>query len=103
MGWEILQGLVPNLGSKDISGSVPRSCTSSQPCDIGVRLGSHGIASSGFFFFRCFGWNPFSQGYFKVLGKGKLPAVPIIVKAKIFSKLAEQKIRAAGGACLLSA
>lgn len=54
-------------------------------------------------FFRCFGWNPFSQGYFKVLGKGKLPAVPIIVKAKIFSKLAEQKIRAAGGACLLSA
>lgn len=44
-----------------------------------------------------------SQGYFKVLGKGKLPAVPIIVKAKTFSKLAEHKIRAAGGACLLSA
>lgn len=43
------------------------------------------------------------QGYFKVLGKGKLPAVPIIVRAKTFSKLAEQKIRAAGGACLLSA
>lgn len=38
-----------------------------------------------------------------MLGKGKLPSVPIIVKAKIFSKLAEQKIRAAGGACLLAA
>lgn len=44
-----------------------------------------------------------SQGYFKVLGKGKLPAVPIIVRAKTFSKLAEHKIRAAGGACLLAA
>ncbi|CAM9438932.1 unnamed protein product [Sphacelaria rigidula] len=43
------------------------------------------------------------QGYFKVLGKGHLPAVPLIVRAKIFSKLAEQKIRAAGGACLLAA
>jgi len=26
------------------------------------------------------------QGYFKVLGKGKLPSVPLIVKAKYFSK-----------------
>ena len=26
------------------------------------------------------------QGYFKVLGKGALPAVPIVVKAKFFSK-----------------
>lgn len=44
----------------------------------------------------------FFQGFFKVLGKGKLPQVPIIVRAKVFSKLAEHKIRAAGGACLLS-
>lgn len=43
-----------------------------------------------------------TQGYFKVLGKGKLPPVPIVVRAKIFSKLAERKIREAGGACLLS-
>lgn len=43
------------------------------------------------------------QGFFKVLGKGHLPQVPIIVRAKEFSKLAEQKIRAAGGACLVCA
>ncbi|CAK9251397.1 unnamed protein product, partial [Sphagnum jensenii] len=42
-------------------------------------------------------------GYFKVLGKGVLPAVPLIIKAKYFSKDAEKKIKAAGGACLLTA
>ncbi|CAM9446207.1 unnamed protein product [Ascophyllum nodosum] len=42
------------------------------------------------------------SGYFKVLGKGHLPQVPLIVRAKVFSKLAEHKIRAAGGACLRS-
>ena len=41
-------------------------------------------------------------GYFKLLGNGQIN-VPVIVKAKYFSKLAEQKIKAAGGACLLSA
>ncbi|XP_014777739.1 60S ribosomal protein L27a [Octopus bimaculoides] len=41
------------------------------------------------------------HGYFKVLGKGEIPKAPVIVKAKFFSKLAEQKIKAAGGACLL--
>ena len=41
-------------------------------------------------------------GYFKLLGNGQI-SVPVIVKAKYFSKLAEQKIKAAGGACLLSA
>lgn len=72
-------------------------------------------------------WN--MQGYFKVLGKGVLPEVPIVVKAKYFSKevrstwvcvclvandwlshtvclfveQAEKKIKAAGGACLLTA
>jgi len=42
------------------------------------------------------------HGYFKLLGGGQI-TVPIIVKAKYFSKLAEQKILAAGGACLLTA
>ncbi len=42
-------------------------------------------------------------GYFKVLGKGVLPKVPIVVKAKFFSKDAEKKIKEAGGACLLTA
>ena len=42
-------------------------------------------------------------GYFKVLGKGVLPGVPLIVKAKFFSKGAEKKIKEAGGACLLTA
>ena len=42
-------------------------------------------------------------GYFKVLGSGKLPEVPMVVKAKVFTKLAEKKIQAAGGACILTA
>ena len=42
-------------------------------------------------------------GYFKVLGKGRLPMVPIIVRAKEFSKTAEDKIVGAGGACVLVA
>jgi large subunit ribosomal protein L27Ae len=42
-------------------------------------------------------------GYFKVLGKGKLPSLPIIVKAKFISALAEKKIKEAGGAVLLTA
>jgi large subunit ribosomal protein L27Ae len=41
-------------------------------------------------------------GYFKLLGNGQIN-VPVIVKAKFFSKLAEKKIKEAGGACLLSA
>uniref|UniRef100_A0A6T6UBV0 Large ribosomal subunit protein uL15/eL18 domain-containing protein n=1 Tax=Amorphochlora amoebiformis TaxID=1561963 RepID=A0A6T6UBV0_9EUKA len=43
------------------------------------------------------------SGYFKVLGKGKLPEQPVIIKAKFFSKLAEQKVKAVGGACVLTA
>ena len=43
-------------------------------------------------------------GYFKVLGKGKLPSdKPLIVKAKFVSSLAEKKIKAAGGAVELTA
>jgi len=44
-----------------------------------------------------------SNGIFKVLGKGELPEVPMVVKAKFFSALAEKKIKAAGGACVLVA
>ncbi|KAK9448006.1 60S ribosomal protein uL15 [Limtongia smithiae] len=36
-------------------------------------------------------------GYGKVLGKGRLPETPVIVKARFVSKLAEEKIKAAGG------
>jgi len=43
-----------------------------------------------------------SLGYFKLLGNGQID-VPLIVKAKYFSKLAEKKIVAAGGACVLIA
>ncbi|KAM6937907.1 large ribosomal subunit protein uL15 [Xenentodon cancila] len=42
-------------------------------------------------------------GYYKVLGKGKLPKQPVIVKAKFFSRQAEEKIKAVGGACVLMA
>lgn len=43
------------------------------------------------------------QGYYKLLGKGRIPNQPVIVKAKFFSKSAEEKIKAVGGACVLSA
>jgi len=42
-------------------------------------------------------------GVFKLLGKGRLPEVPVVVKARFFSALAEKKIKAAGGACILTA
>ena len=42
-------------------------------------------------------------GYFKVLGKGRLPNIPVVIKAKLFSKTAERRIKAIGGACLLTA
>ena len=43
------------------------------------------------------------QGYFKVLGSGKIPEQPLIVKAKFFSKLAERKLKEVGGAAVLTA
>ncbi|SPO05518.1 probable RPL28 - 60S large subunit ribosomal protein L27a.e [Cephalotrichum gorgonifer] len=36
-------------------------------------------------------------GYSKVLGKGRIPEIPIVVRARYVSKLAEEKIVAAGG------
>jgi large subunit ribosomal protein L27Ae len=42
-------------------------------------------------------------GYFKVLGKGQLPKMPIVIKAKFFSRKAEKRIKEAGGACVLTA
>ena len=42
-------------------------------------------------------------GFFKVLGKGKLPAIPVLVRAKEFSKTAEKRIKEAGGAIELIA
>nr|WCZ58288.1 60S ribosomal protein L27a [Paratrimastix eleionoma] len=36
-------------------------------------------------------------GYFKVLGKGRLPKTPVLVRARFFSKQAEEKITAIGG------
>ncbi|XP_059488360.1 large ribosomal subunit protein uL15 [Neocloeon triangulifer] len=42
-------------------------------------------------------------GYYKVLGKGRLPKQPVIVRAKFFSKLAEEKIKSVGGCCVLQA
>jgi len=42
-------------------------------------------------------------GIFKVLGKGLMPKQPVIVKAKFFSRSAEQKIKSVGGTCILTA
>ena len=36
-------------------------------------------------------------GYSKVLGKGRLPEIPLVVRARWVSKLAEEKIKKAGG------
>ena len=36
-------------------------------------------------------------GYSKVLGKGRLPEIPIVVRARYFSREAERKIKEAGG------
>ena len=44
-----------------------------------------------------------NHGYFKVLGKGELPKQPLVVRAKYISKLAEKKIKEAGGAVQLVA
>uniref|UniRef100_A0A2K6T2A1 Large ribosomal subunit protein uL15 n=1 Tax=Saimiri boliviensis boliviensis TaxID=39432 RepID=A0A2K6T2A1_SAIBB len=38
-------------------------------------------------------------GYYKVLGKGKLPKQPVIVKSKFFSRRAEEKIKCVRGSC----
>merc|ERR1712138_352223 len=35
------------------------------------------------------------SGYFKVLGKGVLPKIPVIVRARLFTKLAEKRIKEA--------
>lgn len=38
-----------------------------------------------------------AAGYAKLLGKGRLPDVPVVVKARYVSALAEKKIKEAGG------
>jgi large subunit ribosomal protein L27Ae len=44
-----------------------------------------------------------SFGYAKVLGKGRLPEVPLVVKARYVSAEAERKIKEAGGVVVLVA
>ncbi|XP_023607142.1 60S ribosomal protein L27a-like [Myotis lucifugus] len=41
--------------------------------------------------------------YYKILGKEELPKQPVIVKAKFFSRRAEEKMEGVGGACVLVA
>lgn len=43
------------------------------------------------------------QGYGKVLAKGRLPAYPIILKARYVSRRAEKKINEAGGVVVITA
>jgi large subunit ribosomal protein L27Ae len=47
--------------------------------------------------------NLLDYGYAKVLGKGRLPDVPIIVRARYVSAEAEKKIKEAGGVVQLVA
>ncbi len=41
--------------------------------------------------------NLLNLGYSKLLGSGRIPAIPLVVKTRWVSKLAEQKIKDAGG------
>ena len=41
-------------------------------------------------------------GFMKVLGRGRLPNVPVIVKARFFSDRAQRRIQAVGGSCVLT-
>lgn len=43
-----------------------------------------------------------ANGFHKVLGSGNLPKIPLIVKARYFTRLAEKKINEAGGVCILT-
>jgi ribosomal protein L15 len=40
-------------------------------------------------------------GYFGVIARGYMPTAPIIIKARYFSQIAEEKIKEAKGACVL--
>eukprot|EP01083_Nonionella_stella_P002271 6528_1 len=42
-------------------------------------------------------------GYSKVIGKGRIPKQPVVIRARFFSKKAQDKIRSVGGKCLLRA
>lgn len=85
--------------TKFVRGNTPRSshthfcCTFLAPqdpaCPVVVSANAAGVVAA-------------LQGYFKILGKG-IVEQPMIVKAKFFSKTAEDKIKAAGGACILCA
>jgi ribosomal protein L15 len=44
-----------------------------------------------------------SLGYAKLLGKGRLPNVPMVVRARYVSKEAERKVKEAGGVVQLVA
>jgi ribosomal protein L15 len=44
-----------------------------------------------------------SMGYSKVLGKGRIPEIPLVVKARFVSREAERKITEAGGVVQLVA
>lgn len=43
------------------------------------------------------------KGFSKVLGKGRMPNIPLVVKTRFVSGLAERKIQKAGGAVILTA
>jgi ribosomal protein L15 len=42
-------------------------------------------------------YDAYTQGFTKVLGKGRLPNTPVIVRARYVSRKAELKIKEAGG------
>lgn len=95
---ELCPGLIVVITSpmlNDVPVRVLSSCCVHNYCMVGCCAG----CALHFSYFSAF----FLQGYYKVLGKGKLPKQPVIVKAKFFSRRAEEKIKAVGGACVLMA
>eukprot|EP01001_Neometanema_parovale_P013499 NODE_9894_length_620_cov_690.631791_g9626_i0.p1 GENE.NODE_9894_length_620_cov_690.631791_g9626_i0~~NODE_9894_length_620_cov_690.631791_g9626_i0.p1 ORF type:complete len:152 (+),score=18.88 NODE_9894_length_620_cov_690.631791_g9626_i0:63-518(+) len=47
--------------------------------------------------------NLVDHGFHKLLGRGRYPCQPVIVKARSFTQAAENKVKKAGGACVLVA
>ena len=94
----------------DITKFVSRSSRRISPCLCWALMGLFWCISLSLFRLLIYGtvWllcaavPVFLQGFFKLLGKGVIEQ-PVIVKAKFFSKTAEDKIKEAGWACILTA
>lgn len=101
--WNLLPKDAQEQAEKDKSKAPVLDVTAAVCC---LFIHFHSYWWIGFVFllvdFKNFLFVFFFQGFSKVLGRGSLPKVPLIVKAKFFSRIAEKKIKAVGGICELT-